>query len=212
MVPGAGRSPASMRPRVFPAEDLGHGFNANLHPSTTLALASMRPRVFPAEDRQSSSGSPDIRTPACRFNEAAGIPRGRHRGIPRSSRYWHEGASMRPRVFPAEDPRRRHADAETASSASMRPRVFPAEDVCRHPQSASELRPPPRFNEAAGIPRGRRAMTRRTHVWQRSTRFNEAAGIPRGRPQVLVAPGLSCMARFNEAAGIPRGRLCAHAS
>ena len=40
------RQPASMRPRVFPAEDA---------PLTTLVPlargASMRPRVFPAEDR-----------------------------------------------------------------------------------------------------------------------------------------------------------------
>ena len=36
--------------------------------------------------------------------------------------------------------------------ASMRPRVFPAEDS-RNP--ARRLRLHPRFNEAAGIPRGR---------------------------------------------------------
>ena len=59
---------------------------------------------------------------------------------------------MRPRVFPAEDaigPALLVAD----TTASMRPRVFPAEDVlfCRRIQ-----RMPAGFNEAAGIPRGRR--------------------------------------------------------
>ena len=60
-------------------------------------------------------------------------------------------ASMRPRVFPAEDasvPGGVHARA----SASMRPRVFPAEDA---PAMAQTSRPTERFNEAAGIPRGR---------------------------------------------------------
>ena len=37
-----------------------------------------------------------------RFNEAAGIPRGRHSGA-EGFRAVHEFASMRPRVFPAED-------------------------------------------------------------------------------------------------------------
>ena len=36
-------------------------------------------------------------------------------------------ASMRPRVFPAEDSSRRKGD-ERGRPASMRPRVFPAED------------------------------------------------------------------------------------
>ena len=38
------------------------------------------------------------------------------------------GASMRPRVFPAEDSGSNPAMARTARYASMRPRVFPAED------------------------------------------------------------------------------------
>ena len=38
------------------------------------------------------------------------------------------GASMRPRVFPAEDVDVREATAPDGSRASMRPRVFPAED------------------------------------------------------------------------------------
>ena len=36
-------------------------------------------------------------------------------------------ASMRPRVFPAED-RRQDASSDRQAVASMRPRVFPAED------------------------------------------------------------------------------------
>ena len=82
----------------------------------------MRPRVFPAEDplRIGVRFPPDQR-----FNEAAGIPRGR-----RLCLVWPVGvdeASMRPRVFPAED---------TTSTST------------RRPGAAS-------FNEAAGIPRGR---------------------------------------------------------
>ena len=57
----------------------------------------------------------------------------------------------------------------------MRPRVFPAEDVelvIRNTWYSC-------FNEAAGIPRGRRATRNRDARGWRS--FNEAAGIPRGR-------------------------------
>ena len=58
----------------------------------------------------------------------------------------------------------------------MRPRVFPAEDgplrlMTRHRVGG--------FNEAAGIPRGRRRVLRRRI--EGLTCFNEAAGIPRGR-------------------------------
>ena len=61
---------------------------------------------------------------------------------------------MRPRVFPAED-LAGHAATTLGEIASMRPRVFPAEDGggerASAPQSSS-------FNEAAGIPRGRRSQ------------------------------------------------------
>ena len=155
------------------------------------------------------------------FNEAAGIPRGRRPvgagrgGAPR--------ASMRPRVFPAEDVRA-HGRGRVGHHASMRPRVFPAEDR-RHvvglpPVVQASMRPrvfPAEdsgdrlahtarrsgFNEAAGIPRGRLLRHCRLHCGCRG--FNEAAGIPRGRrppahPIERGPPG------FNEAAGIPRGR------
>ena len=61
-----------------------------------------------------------------------------------------------------------------------------------------------RFNEAAGIPRGR-PSTRRCKRFAKSC-FNEAAGIPRGR-RALNRVVKSCHYSFNEAAGIPRGRL-----
>ena len=58
----------------------------------------MRPRVFPAEDRETTAQGKGT---VARFNEAAGIPRGRRvRGVYRAGRAI---ASMRPRVFPAED-------------------------------------------------------------------------------------------------------------
>ena len=61
----------------------------------------MRPRVFPAEDRHITPALASVR--AGRFNEAAGIPRGRptSASVVRTRPSMH--ASMRPRVFPAED-------------------------------------------------------------------------------------------------------------
>ena len=58
----------------------------------------------------------------------------------------------------------------------MRPRVFPAEDALFLPIADRSL---PRFNEAAGIPRGRRVSNEARLA--RMLGFNEAAGIPRGR-------------------------------
>ena len=106
-----------MRPRVFPAEDCRrprnrerpeHGFNE--------AAGIPRGRPFfdltcvrPAARFNEAAGIPrgrrtDTRTrwtSPWRFNEAAGIPRGRHRG--RRGPSQSGVASMRPRVFPAED-------------------------------------------------------------------------------------------------------------
>ena len=82
---------------------------------------------------------------------------------------------MRPRVFPAEDPVRDEPEAPEAP-ASMRPRVFPAEDKSTSPRENGGFI---RFNEAAGIPRGRRH--RDADDPGRRNGFNEAAGIPRGR-------------------------------
>ena len=108
----------------------------------------------------------------------------------------------------------------------MRPRVFPAEDVTIPPTHVTWHC---RFNEAAGIPRGRLAYIFMITVYTVLC-FNEAAGIPRGRRQISIAPRAKvhsasmrprvfsaedlCPARamyltvlrFNEAAGIPRGR------
>ena len=93
----------------------------------------------------------------CGFNEAAGIPRGRHdqpvlAGCPQL-------ASMRPRVFPAED-KDMTGDYDEMTNG---------------------------FNEAAGIPRGR-LPTRPSPDRSRSC-FNEAAGIPRGRPELIASAG-----------------------
>ena len=134
----------------------------------------MRPRVFPAEDLEPVHAIVQL---LCRFNEAAGIPRGRRprvsgscrfarcfneaAGIPRGRRRRPElhpparDASMRPRVFPAEDVLRARG-VRLRREASMRPRVFPAEDVFNGtPHTAASVG----FNEAAGIPRGRRVLT-----------------------------------------------------
>ena len=63
----------------------------------------------------------------------------------------------------------------------MRPRVFPAEDTGRPTRPRWR---PSYFNEAAGIPRGRRCCRRcgGTAGWY----FNEAAGIPRGRRTATI--------------------------
>ena len=84
--------------------------------------------------------------------------------------------------------------------ASMRPRVFPAEDTN---QANRHCIFHTRFNEAAGIPRGRLRQPGRRR--RRDGRFNEAAGIPRGR-RATPPPAPPKPRRFNEAAGIPRGR------
>ena len=65
-------------------------------------------------------------------------------------------ASMRPRVFPAEDPDHDVRGIEQPDCASMRPRVFPAEDARGRRRQCRVAR---RFNEAAGIPRGRLRRT-----------------------------------------------------
>ena len=126
---------------------------------------------------------------------------------------------MRPRVFPAEDIARSMTSG-SIKQASMRPRVFPAEDwtcSCRSCHGSGS------FNEAAGIPRGRRSVFE--FLEEEASSFNEAAGIPRGRraqdvldacmrspasmrPRVRKTNPYSPV--FNEAAGIPRGRRARH--
>ena len=61
------------------------------------------------------------------FNEAAGIPRGRHT-VETPDLAEPEPASMRPRVFPAAD-KNLAVVGDDPVIASMRPRVFPAEDL-----------------------------------------------------------------------------------
>ena len=89
-----------------------------------------------------------------RFNEAAGIPRGRPTPYPPGQpclEGFNEAAGI-PRGRPIQEHTRRRLLV-----ASMRPRVFPAEDG-RSPASTAPACPC--FNEAAGIPRGRRKTWR----------------------------------------------------
>ena len=141
----------------------------------------MRPRVFPAED-SATSGSPSANRR--RFNEAAGIPRGRLR-LSRAVGERLLVASMRPRVFPAEDnpptrPRRPPAQGFNEAAGIPRGRR-------RQGRPASEARRC-RFNEAAGIPRGRPRLARGRHAGR--PRFNEAAGIPSGRHPGIAICGI----------------------
>ena len=108
-----------MRPRVFPADD-----RDGRHAIAVLHVTSMRPRVFPADDPR---GLASAACPASDFNEAAGIPRGRHRR-PRPAAAPARHTSMRPRVFPADDVRMNRPTVGRIVT-SMRPRVFPADDA-----------------------------------------------------------------------------------
>ena len=66
--------------------------------------ASMRPRVFPAEDVPDDTDEHRNCRLLSRFNEAAGIPRGRlDSAVADRQEDLENSASMRPRVFPAED-------------------------------------------------------------------------------------------------------------
>ena len=134
----------------------------------------MRPRELPAEDRQSGGRTASGR---CRFNEAAGVTRGRptggHRnpfpgcdrfneaaGVTRGRRDLSDTfetsgslASMRPRELPAEDRIFLGGLLQQFVAASMRPRELPAEDRERRPGVLGLC--PAGFNEAAGVTRGR---------------------------------------------------------
>ena len=181
---------ASMRPRVFPAEDPNSpavalcspscfneaaGIPRGRPPATSRAgrstdRASMRPRVFPAED-------------------AAAIP-------PAGA---HQTASMRPRVFPAEDYRKMLGTAHP-DTASMRPRVFPAED-------------PPHYRECGGRVTNSSMRPRVFPAEDDGLLALAGAGfVASMRPRVFPAEDSTCRAMvptsrpsFNEAAGIPRG-------
>ena len=132
MVADEDRLPASMRPRVFPAEDRRTRWDTTSAGGFNEAAGIPRGRRGGASNKR-SPGRPS-------FNEAAGIPRGRPEP---------EGpaepeappASMRPRVFPAED-ERLPLSLDHYFTASMRPRVFPAEDAhgaARVPRAACKL-------------------------------------------------------------------------
>ena len=154
------------------AAGIPRGRRAASTTTSNARLASMRPRVFPAEDRRRVAEAHGV---APRFNEAAGIPRGRRsRGEASRGRPW---ASMRPRVFPAEDGEHQ-AQAGRTDGASMRPRVFPAEDVHGFARKLAESCASMRPRVFPAEDQRRPAQGR-----QATTRFNEAAGIPRGRPR-----------------------------
>ena len=206
-----------MRPRVFPAEDAVGGRANEAAGIPRSSVRSFNEAAGIPRGRRSVDPDGVMRhRVARRFNEAAGIPRGRRfvhcrrlpsssaacfneaAGIPRGRRPRAsmttitnrpiQLASMRPRVFPAEDGPPGRGRTRTIASASMRPRVFPAEDG-----SAQRAIPHSglRFNEAAGIPRGRRPLL----SWVRPGCF-----VGRGYLKT------SAQRAFNEAAGIPRGR------
>ena len=156
-----------MRPRVFPrGRHCRHRGSRRADEGFNEAAGIPRGRpvevLFPDRRRLRS------------FNEAAGIPRGRRPERDRNRR-GNPRASMRPRVFPAEDQEWRQAPAGE-EPASMRPRVFPAEgeDVVVEGVRLvrASMRPRVFPAEDTGRPEGRR---------EGSTGFNEAAGIPRGR-------------------------------
>ena len=69
----------------------------------------------------------------------------------------------------------------------MRPRVFPAEDVVYTYTLCVWFLG---FNEAAGIPRGRRLGLNLSIL--EAIGFNEAAGIPRGRPDPVMRECREC--------------------
>ena len=136
----------------------------------SVGFASMRPRELPAED---DPWRPCSRAPGSRgFNEAAGVTRGRP--LRAAKRPGEPLASMRPRELPAEDVLSRQS-LPHAAAASMRPRELPAEDD--QAALASHV-PLVRFNEAAGVTRGRRRPSRSSSGLLGS--FNEAAGGTRG--------------------------------
>ena len=135
-----------MRPRVFPAEDPLDGADEG-HELVCFNEAAGIPR-----GRHAADAARPVQRLDAGFNEAAGIPRGRPRSVARglpASRRFNEAAgiprgrpeeliddiccelaaSMRPRVFPAEDRREGSILLASFHVASMRPRVFPAEDA-----------------------------------------------------------------------------------
>ena len=162
--------PASMRPRLFTAEDGAawqcvcrtvRRFNeaAAIHRGRRRRRSvSPRPRDCFNEaaaihrGRRGRRRSRFARQP--RFNEAAAIHRGR-RGRSRPARMEVWSASMRPRLFTAEDQRAARRGG-VDDRASMRPRLFTAEDLN---DRRGNLTLEYSFNEAAAIHRGRPAIS-----------------------------------------------------
>ena len=183
---GAAYALASMRPRVFPAEDAQRAVR-----SRTADDASMRPRVFPAEDihRRADHARGLLASMRPRVFPAEDVV------VPAGLVVLPLVASMRPRVFPAEDGEVRPLTTGGVA-ASMRPRVFPAEDVYyeRWPARHHEASMRPRVFPAEDVGAGDGPCTTRSC-------FNEAAGIPRGRRPERCNRRSARAPRFNEGRG-----------
>ena len=174
-----------MRPPEFTGgNDAGE---AEFRRSVTL-VASMRPPEFTGGNRD---GLVVRHRRGCRFNEAAGIHRRKHRDrqdtFPAKCWSFNEAAGIH---------RRKRGDKRRA---------------CAPPQ------PDGRFNEAAGIHRRKtsydRASMRPPELRQpnlcQNLRFNEAAGIHRRKPGDGADGGVHGHRCFNEAAGIHRRKRTA---
>src|SRR5574340_677658 len=131
----------------------------------------MRPRLFAAEDSLPEFG---LLTGGISFNEAAAFRRGRYQVeniyLPAPV------ASMRPRLFAAEDWDARRAVEARRGAASMRPRLFAAEDLdaARRTGRRSGASMRPRLFAAEDMSAAITAASRRAS-------FNEAAAFRRGR-------------------------------
>ena len=159
---------ASMRPPDLPG---GNSWQSAVTTDPEVKpAASMRPPDLPGGNVRSSY-SKICRAPTCRFNEAAGFTRRKHR-------------------MPGSNVRRRQPEPE----ASMRPPDLPGGNPGKDADEAAHAGKPQRFNEAAGFTRRKPATTVSADLLYGSylRRFNEAAGFTR-RKHVghALSPGIS---------------------
>ena len=138
----------------------------------------MRPRVIPAENPAEQRMET---LSAVRFNEAAGNPRGKRR-----DRSLSQFPSLDRFNEAAGNPRGKRCSTNRHTSsggASMRPRVIPAENLLHDGRRRCRRSG---FNEAAGNPRGKQELVSSLSLLL--SRFNEAAGNPRGKPTDPTRP------------------------
>ncbi len=112
------------------------------------------------------------------FNEAAALHRGKPASLPsptRSTRCFNEAAALHRGKLHGEPSWDQH------ERASMRPRLFTAENQQAHQVRRSKVGC---FNEAAALHRGKQASLRWRMVGASS--FNEAAALHRGKPAVEI--------------------------